>query len=84
MTADDGCEARGCRIEVEPVKIVQHVERDAPQVDNFDRGKIVASTTFIDIALNSGDWRDFTKLAQDFGIADITSMQYVLYPCQGS
>jgi hypothetical protein len=67
-----------CRLQVEFVQTMQHVNEAAAELDDFGNWKLGAGAGAIDVAANGSHWRDLAQFVEDGWVADIACMQDVV------
>jgi len=80
VAVEDGGKFGGCRIEVQSLEIVEHVDVEACvrrvlDEHNFGFGQLAAGAFSVDVAANGGDGGDFGQFGQYKGIAHVADMQ---------
>ena len=75
VPADNRCEPRGGRIEIECMAVVQHIEGFAMESDDFRCGQAGARPVRIDVSANGRDWSKFAKRFQDQRVAHVTRVE---------
>src|ERR1700761_327816 len=84
VTEDDRAEFCGCRIEMQRVHIVEHVNVMAFEKQYFGFRKTAARAALVDVAADGGNRRELFKRFQNSRIADTAKMQDVFDTCQGA
>jgi hypothetical protein len=83
MAGDDDAESRGFGLEIEAREIVQNVDSDARDFDDFGFGQLACPCGFVDVAANRRDLRDSGKLIENFWRTHVAGVNDVLRAAQG-
>jgi len=83
VAGDHHLESSGFGFQIELSEIVEDVDRDASDFENFRLGELARPRIFVDVAANSSDRRDGRERLQDSRIADVSGMNDVLGTSQG-
>ena len=78
MAEDHNLEAGRCRLQVEFREIVQHVDGNASELDDFSFRQLVGPGSLVDIAANGRHWRDGGKFFHNLGRADVSGVKDVV------
>lgn len=78
MARDDNLESRRFRLQVKLGQIVQHVDGDAAEFNDFGFWKLARPRPFIDVATDRGHRRKGTKFGKNFGISDVAGVNNLL------
>lgn len=84
MTRDHDLESCSLWLQVYPGQIVQYVNRRTIKFDNFRLWKPASPGAFIDVAADRGERRECGEFFENFGIADIASMNNMVRATQCS
>lgn len=82
VAIEDDADACSVRMDVEIIKVVQHVDEAAAEFDGFGGGKIGAGTEDIDIAADGGGRGDTAELGEDVRITKVACVQDVIHACK--
>jgi hypothetical protein len=58
VAGDHDCKSRSFRFQIELSEIVEDVDRDASDFENFSLGEFARPRVFVDVAANGRDRRD--------------------------
>lgn len=75
VPVEDSGEARGRRVEVEGLDVVQQVEVGAFEQEHLGLGEAAARALGVDIAADGSDGRDLSQGVEDGWIADVAEVQ---------
>jgi hypothetical protein len=88
VAVEDCGEFCRCRVEVESLEVVEHVDVEAGvgrvlDEHDFGFGQLAAEAFPVDVSANGGDGSDFGEFGQYRGIADVADMQYAVDALEG-
>lgn len=82
VARDDHLEASSFRLQVKLGQIVQHINGDAAEFNDFGFRKLARPLPFINVAADRSHRGKRSKLGKNFGISDITGVNDVLRAAQ--
>jgi hypothetical protein len=77
MAGDDNLETRRLWLQVKLGQIVQHIDRNAGELDHFGLPQFASPRTFVDISSDRSHRGESCELAKNFGISDIAGVDDV-------
>lgn len=83
MAADNNRESCGFWIEVQLREIVKYIDANSFQLEHLSFRQFASPLALVDIAENGSDRGDFGKLFENFGNANVSSMNNVMGCPQG-
>jgi len=83
VAEEDGAEFSGCRIEMQYMHIVEHVDVVVFEEQHFGFRETAARAALVHVAADGGDWGEFLKRFENGGVADIAKMQDVFNAGEG-
>jgi hypothetical protein len=78
VAGDHDVESGGFGLEIEAREIVQDIDGNAGELDDFGFGEFAGPCLLVDVASDRGDGGDGGEFVENFGIADVTGMNDVL------
>jgi hypothetical protein len=82
VAADHNRESGGFGLEVQRCQIVQHIDGDASDFEDFIFGQPLCPPLLVDVAANGGHGRNCGELRDDSGCPEIPGMNDVIRPAQ--
>ncbi len=82
VAGDDDIEPGCFRLQIELRQIMQYIDGDSANLDDFCRRQLAGPRLFVDIAADSGYGRDRRQLIKNLGSAHIACMDDVLRAAQ--
>jgi hypothetical protein len=82
VARDHDLESRGLRLQVELREIVEHVDGDDADTNDFGLGQLTRPWRLVDIPANGGYGRDDCEFLKDLGSSDVTGMEDVVRSLQ--
>lgn len=84
VAVDHHVESSGFGLQIKLREIVEHIDGNSGDLENFGCGEIARPHVLVDVAADRGDGGDGGKFVENFGIADIAGMNDVFRALQGS
>ena len=78
MPGDHHTEPRRFGFQIKPRQIMQNVNRNATEFDDFGLGQLVRPGSFIDVATHSRDRRSGSQFVENPGRANVPGVNDVL------
>jgi len=75
VAGDYGFEPGRCRLQIEFREIVQHVDGNASELDDFSFRQLAGPGGFVDIAANGGQWPNGRQFFQNLRSADVSRVK---------
>jgi len=82
VSGDDDIEPGYFRLQIELSQIMQHIDGDSANLDDFCLRQLAGPGLFVDIAADRGHGRDRRKLIKNLGSAHIAGVDDVLRAAQ--
>lgn len=82
VSRNDNPESSSLRLQIKLCQIVQNVDRNAGDLDDFGLGQLSSPRTVVDVAANGRDGSNLREGVEDLGCADIAGMKDVLRPSE--
>jgi len=83
MAKDHHAESGGFRLQIETCQIMQHIDRDAAHLDDFDVCEFARPRGLVNVAANGRHRRDRAQSIENLGRAYVARVNDVLRPAQG-
>lgn len=80
---DHGREAGSFRLQIQLPNIVQHINRDAADLENVSFGQCAGPGSFVDVAADCRELRNCPQLIENLGLANIPGVDDVVRAVQG-
>ena len=71
-------EASRFGLQIEPRQVVQNIDKNAREFDQFSFGQSACPRPLVDVPADGCDWRNCREFVEDFGSADVSSVNDVL------
>ena len=78
VAGDDHVESSGLGLQIELREIVDNIDGNVGELDDFGCGEFAGPCLLVDVASDRGDGGDGGEFVENFGIADVTGMNDVL------